>query len=84
MTIHTGSKLLHYLFICTTNSYCTILLHVTLKSTLFDTSFSPVSAINCRRDSPCIRGRSPPYFYGIVCVVIVGPTTKTAGSKVLL
>ena len=48
VTIHHDSKLLHYLFICTANSYCTILLNVILRSALFDTSVPPVSAINCR------------------------------------
>ena len=51
MTIHSHSKLLHYLFICTANGYCTILLSVILRSALFDTSVPPVCAINCRLDS---------------------------------
>ena len=64
------SKLLHYLFICTANSYCTILLHIILRSALFDTSVPPVSAINCSLDSLCGCRRMPPYLYGIVCVVL--------------
>ena len=39
LMIHPDSKLLHYLFMCTANSYCTILLYFILRSALFDTLF---------------------------------------------
>ena len=56
--------------ICTENRYCTILLYFILRSVLFDTSVPPVSTINCRLDSPCIRRCVPPYSYSIACVVL--------------
>ena len=66
LTIHPDSKLLHYLFICTANSYCAFL----LISALFDTSVPPVSAIYFRLDFMCIRRRTPPYLYSIACAVL--------------
>ena len=47
LTIHSDSKLLHYLFICSANSYYTILLYFILKSALFDTSVPTISVIIC-------------------------------------
>ena len=70
LRIHPDSKLLHYLFICTVNRYCTILLHIILRLALFDTSAPPVSATNCRLHSPCIHQHTPPYLYSIACVVL--------------
>ena len=61
LPIHLDSKLLHYLFKCTANSYCFILLYIILGSALFDISIPPVSAINYRLDSLCIRKHTPPY-----------------------
>ena len=70
LMIHPDSELLHHLFICTANSYCTILLHIIVRSALFNTSVLPVSAINCRLDSLCIRRCTPLYLYGIACVAL--------------